>query len=363
MRIAIESAWSAAGKTRPNPMVGALVVRDGAIVGSGVHQKAGEAHAEVIALADAGERARGATLYVTLEPCAHHGKTPPCVDTIIGAEVRRVVTATLDPFEEVNGKGIAKLRGAGIDVESGVLPEQAFLLNLSYFNNHVVGGAASQVTLKAAVSLDGRISAASGERTRITSEAAQLWAHRLRATRQTIIVGIETLLVDRPRLDCRIPGVVASPVPVVLDTHLRFPEEYTWPPGVDAFYVCTGDHREDRKEESIHRSGGTVLRCRERDGSVDVADLLDQLARDGLKSHLVEGGGGVFTSFVQSGLWDALYIFSGPVLLGADAVPLFRDGTQLPLDAMPVETRRVESDIVTVYVSNQCRRRLMERLV
>lgn len=362
IQIAIDRAWSAAGKTDPNPLVGALVVRGGEIVGVGIHEKAGEAHAEVMALAEAGSLAEGATLYVTLEPCAHHGKTPPCVDRIIECKIGRVVTATRDPFDRVDGQGIAKLRGAGIEVETNLLHDNALMLNLPYFVKHAVGETTPLVTLKAAVSLDGKISAASGERTRITSEAAQLWGHRLRATRQTIIVGIETILVDRPRLDCRLPGIVASPIPVILDTHLRFPEHYPWPAGVDAFYICTGTRSEGRNIDAVTKAGGKILRCRETDGQIDVGDVLEQLAGDGLTSHLVEGGGRVFTSFVKRGLWDALYLFSGPMFLGIDAVPLFGGGAQLPLDACTVDTACIDGDSISSYLNNFLRRRLREKL-
>lgn len=362
IQIAIDWAWSAAGKTDPNPLVGALVVRGGEIIGAGIHEKAGEAHAEVTALAEAGSRSEGATLYVTLEPCVHHGKTPPCVDKIIECKIKRVVTATRDPFHQVRGQGIERLRSAGIEVETNLLHDKALLLNLPYFKNHSMNETTPLVTLKAAVSLDGKISAASGERTGITSEAAQMWAHRLRAARQTIIVGIDTVLVDRPRLDCRLPGVVASPIPVILDTHLRFPEHYAWPAGVDTFYICTGTNGEEHNRDDITKAGGKILRCRETNGRIDVKDVLDQLAVDGLTSHLVEGGGRVFTSFLQRGLWDALYLFSGPVFLGIDAVPLFGDVAQSPLDACAVETMCIDTDVISSYLNNSLRRRLREKL-
>jgi diaminohydroxyphosphoribosylaminopyrimidine deaminase/5-amino-6-(5-phosphoribosylamino)uracil reductase len=362
IRIAIDRAWSAAGKTDPNPLVGALVVRQGEIVAEGIHEKAGDAHAEVAALAEAGPLANGATLYVTLEPCAHHGKTPPCVDRIIESKIKRVVTATRDPFDRVNGRGIETLRQAGIEVDTNVLQDQALLLNLPYFKRHAMNEKAPLITVKAAVSLDGKISAASGERTQITSERAQMRAHRLRATRQTIIVGIDTLLVDRPRLDCRLPGVVTSPIPVILDTRLRYPEDYRWPAAVDSFYLCTGEHNAGHKIDAITKSGGTVLRCRERDGRVDLNDALEQLSRAGLISHLVEGGGSVFTSFIQQGLWSVIYLFSGPILLGEQAVPLFRESGQLPVDACAIEAERIDNDVVSCYMNGSFRKDLLDRL-
>ncbi|MBI4721245.1 MAG: bifunctional diaminohydroxyphosphoribosylaminopyrimidine deaminase/5-amino-6-(5-phosphoribosylamino)uracil reductase RibD [Chitinivibrionia bacterium] len=362
IRRAIDLAWSAAGKTDPNPLVGAVVVRAGEIVAEGVHEKAGEAHAEVAALAAAGSAAEGATLYVTLEPCSHQGKTPPCVDRIIERKIRRVVVSTQDPFRLVDGRGIERLRQAGIEVEMGILRDAAVLLNLSYFKKHILGDGVPAITLKAAVSLDGKISAARGERTDITSEQSRLWTHRLRAMHRSLLVGIETALIDRPRLDCRLPGVFAAPVPVVLDTRLRFPAAYRWPVEAQPFYIFTVHEADREREGALAAAGGTVVRCKESGGGVDIGDVLGRLLADGLGSCLVEGGGAVFSSFIERGLWDALYLFAGPSFFGPDGVTLYRSRTRAPLEAVAADARLIGNDILCAYLNESTRRMLADGL-
>jgi diaminohydroxyphosphoribosylaminopyrimidine deaminase/5-amino-6-(5-phosphoribosylamino)uracil reductase len=359
---AIDLAWTAAGKTDPNPLVGALVVRDGEIIAEGVHEKAGEAHAEVVALARAGSRAEGATLYVTLEPCSHHGKTPPCVDRIIERKIGRVVVATRDPFERVDGRGITALREAGIMVEAGILSENAILLNLPYFKRHVLGDRVPVITLKAAVSLDGRLSAVRGERTDITSGETRVWVHRLRAVHRSILVGIETVIADHPRLDCRLPGIVRTPTPVVLDTHLRFPADYRWPVEGQPFYLCTANGVDEGRKNAIAEAGGTVVRCAGTDGAVSIDDVFERLLDDGLGSCLVEGGGTVLTSFIERGLWDAFYLFSGPKLFGTNGGTLYEKGVPAPFEAVAVDTRRIGNDCLCTYLNAHTRKALMARI-
>ena len=222
MRRALRLAERGRYTTAPNPRVGAVVVRDGEVVGEGFHLRAGEPHAEPLALAAAGERARGATIYVTLEPCAHTGRTPPCADALIAAGIARVVAAHRDPDPRTAGGGFARLRAAGIEVESGLLAEEAIKLNLAWLVSRAFGRPG--VTLKWAMSLDGRIASAGGESRWISGPAARRWALALREEHDAILVGVGTILADDPRLDRRLGKAAGPIVRVVLDRQLRTPD-------------------------------------------------------------------------------------------------------------------------------------------
>jgi diaminohydroxyphosphoribosylaminopyrimidine deaminase/5-amino-6-(5-phosphoribosylamino)uracil reductase len=229
---ALRVAEAGLGLTAPNPAVGAVLVRDGRVVGEGAHLKAGTPHAEGIALRVAGERARGATAYVTLEPCAHHGRTPPCADALVAAGVGRVVVAGTDPDPRVDGRGVARLREAGIEVTVGCRAPEARALNRGFFTLHTLGR--PHVTLKTAMTLDGRIVAADGQSRWITGEPARAEAHRLRFLADAVMVGIGTVLADDPRLTVRRPDLPAKePLRVVVDSRLRLP--------VDAALLSAGD--------------------------------------------------------------------------------------------------------------------------
>src|SRR5688572_22118674 len=222
MRRALSLAHLGWGRTAPNPMVGAVVVRDDVVVGEGYHAEFGGPHAEVAALRQAGERARGATVYVTLEPCSHHGKTPPCAEALVAAGVKRCVAAIEDPDPRVSGRGLATLRDAGIAVETGVLADRARDLNAGFLTRVTKGR--PLVALKLATSLDGRIATRAGESRWITGEEARAYGHRLRATHDAIAVGSGTVLADDPELTCRIPGLEhRSPVRLVFDRRGRIP--------------------------------------------------------------------------------------------------------------------------------------------
>jgi diaminohydroxyphosphoribosylaminopyrimidine deaminase/5-amino-6-(5-phosphoribosylamino)uracil reductase len=354
---AIELAWWGAGHTDPNPMVGAVLVRDGVIVGEGVHRRAGTAHAEVIAIDEAGSEAEGATLYTNLEPCSHFGKTPPCVDKITASGVERVVVATRDPFPEVRGRGLAKLRSAGIEVEVGVLKEKALLLNLGYFKRYTIGEEAA-VTLKAAVSMDGKVAPSEGERGRITSEEAKLWGQRLRAAHKAILVGIDTILVDDPRLDCRFLGDVPAPVPAVLDPRLRFPESHEWL-GKRRFYIFTGENAPDGKALLLEESGAKIVRSAVDGGRIDVAGVLKVLYADGIDSVMVEGGAKTLTWFIENSCWDALCLFVGPKLFGKRGVSLFQaDHAENP-EVIPAGSLSIGGDYLLTYLHRERAERIL----
>ena len=294
--------------------MGAVLVRDGEIVGSGWHRQVGGPHAEVEALREAGERARGATAYVTLEPCAHHGRTPPCADALIKAGVSRVVACHRDPDPRVSGRGFARLREAWIEVESGLLVEEAVRLNLAFLVAATLRR--PEVTLKWAMSLDGRIATFKGESQWISSPRARRWALELREEHDAILTGSGTVLTDDPRLDRRL-GLAAGPnVRVVLDRRLRTPPDarlFTVP-GLVLIYTETDD-LERRKTLEDRGAEVAVL------PSVEPAVVLADLWERGVRSLLVEGGGEVLSSFVTSGCYDRVMVDCAPLLIGGREAP------------------------------------------
>jgi diaminohydroxyphosphoribosylaminopyrimidine deaminase/5-amino-6-(5-phosphoribosylamino)uracil reductase len=289
-------------------------VRDGAVVGSGWHRQVGGPHAEVEALREAGERARGATLYVTLEPCSHHGRTPPCADAVIAAGVACVVACHRDPNPQVSGRGFARLRDAGIAVESGLLVEEAVRLNLPFLIANVLGR--PEVTLKWAMSLDGRIATVTGESQWISSPKGRRWALALREEHDAILVGSGTLLADDPRLDRRL-GLAAGPnVRVVLDRRLRTP------PTARLFTVqgpvLVYSQSEDQERIDALKARGadvTILPL------VVPGAVLADLRRRSVQSLLVEGGGEVLASFVAAGCYDRVMVDCAPLLIGGQGAP------------------------------------------
>jgi len=299
MRRALEQARRGLGRTTPNPIVGACVVTDeGVVVGDGAHERAGEPHAEVHALNEAGELARGATLYCTLEPCSHTGRTGPCTERIIASGIRRVVAAMGDPFPLVSGRGFAALRAHGIEVEEGLEREAAIRLNQPFLT--AVRDERPFVILKAATSLDGRIAAGAGKRTPLTSAAANRRVQYLRAQVDAIAVGSETVLVDDPLLTVRDVYRERPLTRVILDRRRRTP--------ASARIFSTGD-------------AGPVLVV----GSPgdDLKSILRQLARDGIQSVLLEGGARVHAAAWDEDVVDYVQLYIAPVALGAEGVPLF----------------------------------------
>jgi diaminohydroxyphosphoribosylaminopyrimidine deaminase / 5-amino-6-(5-phosphoribosylamino)uracil reductase len=314
MRHALALAERALGTTAPNPAVGCVIVAEGRVVGRGWTQKGGRPHAETIALAEAGEAARGATTYVTLEPCAHQGQTPPCADALIQAGVARVVVAVEDPDPRVSGKGLAMLRAAGIDVASGVLEKDAAELNAGFFLR--VTKNRPLVTLKIAQSLDGKTATVSGQSKWITGPEARRFGHLLRAKNDAILIGIETALADDPELTCRLPGLEdRSPIRVVLDTRLRLNEgsklvrTAKQTPTI-VFTVANGGG-------TLVASGVEIVKvARDPRGRPDIGAVLTELARRGVTRLLVEGGAGVHAAFLDRGLADRLELFRAPIVLG-----------------------------------------------
>jgi diaminohydroxyphosphoribosylaminopyrimidine deaminase/5-amino-6-(5-phosphoribosylamino)uracil reductase len=317
MRRALELAARARGLTSPNPMVGAVVVAEGEIVGEGLHRRAGDAHAEVEALAMSGDRARGATLYVTLEPCSHVGRTPPCAPGVVRAGIRRVVAALGDPNPLVSGRGFDVLRSAGIDVEVGVLEAEAARLNRAFLVSMREGR--PHVTLKAGMTLDGKIADRRGDSQWITGDAARRRAHELRSESDAIVVGIETVLRDDPQLTVRLGSIwPREPYRVILDSAGRTPlDARVIRAGLPArTIVAVGAAASPQQCDRLVSSGVTVLRCPGEGGRVDLRNLLAELFTREVRAVLVEGGGEVHMAFLDADLVDAVALFVAPRLLG-----------------------------------------------
>jgi len=356
MRLALDLAEFGEGDVHPNPLVGAVVVREGEVVGNGYHRRFGGPHAEVFALDEAGEAARGATLYVTLEPCCHHGKTPPCTDRILASGVRRVVVAVRDPNPEVDGGGIACLRGAGIEVTAGVLREEAEQQNeifFTYARRH-----RPFVQLKLAVSLDGRIAAKTGDSKWITSESSRIEAHRLRRRFMSVLVGVQTVINDDPLLTVR-HVVGPNPIPIVLDRRGRLPPTARLLDASPPPIVVTATMPVE-VEEDLRGRGARVWRLPDDTGSVDLPGLLARLAEEEIDSVLIEGGGEVAAAFLNSGLVDKLSLFIAPILIGGrGAVPAIGGaGVERVADAFHLERVTTEwrgPDLLYIGYPINCR--------
>jgi len=349
MRLALRLGRRGLGRTSPNPPVGAVVVAGHAVIGRGYHHQAGMPHAEVEALRDAGKKARGATLYVTLEPCAHHGRTPPCVDAVIAAGVRRVVIGTRDPNPKVRGNGAARLRAAGIEVTMGAEQPASDEL-IAAFRKHVTTGR-PLVTLKLAASLDGRIATASGESRWITGEASRRSVHRLRAEHDAILVGAETVLHDDPELTCRVRGG-RNPLRVILDGRLRLPLTSKVLTGTQAAatLVVTGKQAPAAKIRQIEARGATVMCLPAKAARVPVQRMMRELGKRNVASVLVEGGATVAAAALAAGVVDRLLIFYAPKLIGADGRPMLgplgvRRLPQTPRLG-PLRVRRLAGDVL-----------------
>jgi diaminohydroxyphosphoribosylaminopyrimidine deaminase/5-amino-6-(5-phosphoribosylamino)uracil reductase len=327
-------------------------VRDGEVVGSGWHRQVGGPHAEAEALAEAGERARGATLYVTLEPCAHHGRTPPCADAVVAAGVTRVVACHGDPDPRVGGRGFAKLRDAGIAVEVGILAEEAVRLNLQFLVAATLGRPA--VTLKWAMSLDGKIATVTGASHWISSRQARRWSLALREEHDAILVGSGTILADDPRLDRRLKLAVGSNLRIILDRRLRTPPEATLfkVPGPVLIYTESTDRG---RREALEARGAEVAQL----AAVEPGTVLADLYQRGVRSVLVEGGGEIHASFVAAGLYDQVRVDCAPLLIGGKGAPAPLGGLGVEtLDAAPrldkLKAYKRGSDLILTGYRNGC---------
>lgn len=315
MTRALELAERGRGHAEPNPLVGAVVVRDQQLVGEGWHQRYGEAHAEVHALAAAGEAARGATLYVTLEPCCHHGKTPPCTDAVLRAGIRRVVAAMSDPFPAVAGKGAELLRQAGVTVELGVGEAEARRLNAPYLKLLATGR--PWVHAKWAMTLDGKIATRSGDSRWISNEASRRRVHELRGRMDAILAGIGTVLADNPQLTARPPGP-RTPARIILDSqgHIHEDAIVVQTARITPTILAATERMPPAKRAALQTHGCEVLILPDHQGQVSVDALLMELGRRRFTNVLVEGGSGVFGAFLDAAVLDELHVFIAPRLIG-----------------------------------------------
>ena len=317
MHLALSLARKGMGTTSPNPMVGAVLVRGNRIVGKGYHRKAGMPHAEVVALNEAKEEAKGATLYVNLEPCVHIGKTPPCVNSIKAAGIRRVVVAMLDPNPLVNGMGVNELKKAGIDVKVGLLEAEAKRLNEAFVT--YMEKKRPFFTMKGAVSLDGKIATKTCDSKWISNEESRRYVNKLRSAVDGIMVGINTIILDNPLLIPKIARPKKYPIRIILDSKLRIPfscdvvktsEKYkTW--------IFTADDSRSDKELKLNSMGVEVIRVpKDEDGRVSPKHVCEELFRREIMHVLVEGGGEINSGLLKEGLIDKIMLFFAPILIG-----------------------------------------------
>lgn len=352
MKRAILLAQNGMGWTAPNPMVGAVIVKDGRIIGEGWHRRCGDLHAERNAIASLTESAEGATIYVTLEPCCHHGKTPPCTDAIIENRIARVVIGSGDPNPKVSGKGAAILREHGIEVVEGVLAEECDSINPEFF--HYITTGLPYTAVKFAMTLDGKIASRTGASKWITGETARKHVHSLRGRYAAILAGIGTVMADNPMLNCRIEGA-HQPLRVIVDSHLRISDDSRIIQSARDYptlIACAGADPEKRKR--LESFGAEVISLPAADGRVALPILMEELGRREISSVLAEGGGEIHESLISTGCADHVYAYIAPLIMGGkDArTPVEGIGADSPDSAAHLINRKItllEEDILLEY--------------
>ncbi|WP_087974365.1 bifunctional diaminohydroxyphosphoribosylaminopyrimidine deaminase/5-amino-6-(5-phosphoribosylamino)uracil reductase RibD [Oceanobacillus rekensis] len=336
MDLALKNAQAMKGQTDPNPLVGSVIVNDNRIVGVGAHLKAGQAHAEIHALQMAGEQTKGATIYVTLEPCSHHGRTGPCAEAIVKAGIKKVVIATLDPNPIVAGNGVKILKDAGIEVITGVLENESIKMN-EVFNTFILEKKPF-ITLKSGVTLDGKVASHSSNSKWITSEKARHDVHQLRNENMAILVGLNTVLKDDPALTTRIPNG-RNPIRIIMDSKLRIPlDSQVITDNQAETIIFTSKDYDKEKKEALEAQNINVL---ETSGTLhtDPVDVVKQLGEKGISSLLIEGGGNINASFLENKLINKVVLYFAPKLIGGKDAPTFFEGTGINLmkDAIDLE--------------------------
>jgi diaminohydroxyphosphoribosylaminopyrimidine deaminase/5-amino-6-(5-phosphoribosylamino)uracil reductase len=357
MQRALTLAKKGLGKTSPNPAVGCVIVKNGAIIGEGWHKQAGGPHAEVHALAMAGAAAKGAAVYVTLEPCSHFGKTPPCSEALIRAGVSRVVAGMRDPNPQVDGGGLLALQQAGIETCCGVLEEKCRAINRPFIKFMTTGR--PYVTYKCAMTLDGKIASVTGDSRWISGEASRKIVHRMRAGSDAVMVGVDTVIADDPQLTVRhVKG--RDPLRIVVDSTLRTPENVALISGILApgTLIATSETNPDAHAGYL-KSGAKLLICNKVNGRVDLCDLLTKLGKLGIQSLLLEGGGQLAGEALRRGLIDECVFFYAPKVIGSDGFSPFAitgaADMACSITFRDLSMRRVGADImVTAYPENLC---------
>lgn len=354
MSRAIELARNGIGTTKTNPLVGCVIVKDGKIIGEGFHKTFGSNHAEVNAIEDAksrGENLEGSTIYVNLEPCSHHGKTPPCADRIIKEKIARVVIGNCDPFKEVQGRGIEKLKTAGIEVKCGILEEECTALNERYFT--YIKNKRPFVVLKAGMTIDGKIATKTFESQWITSEESRKFSHELRGMCDAIMVGINTVLKDDPSLNVRAGRYPHSPARIIVDSKLRISQsaKVLSKDLENIAIIATTDSYDREKFEILSKMENVrIVIVKDKNGRVDLRDLLEKLKEFNISSILLEGGGSLNASMLKENLVDKFYFFIAPKIIGADGISAIgRMGIEKideVLNLKDVEVSKISTDIL-----------------
>ena len=348
---AIQLAQKGEGWTNPNPMVGAVIVKDGKIIGEGYHKKYGELHAERNAIASLTESAEGAVIYVTLEPCCHHGKTPPCTEAIIEQKIRKVVIGSRDPNPKVAGKGVQMLREAGVTVVEDFMREECDQLNPVFF--HYITTKTPYVVMKYAMTLDGKIATKTGASKWITGEAARKEVQHMRHQYMGIMAGIGTVLADDPMLNVRIPGL-KSPVRIICDSGLRIPMDSQIVKTAKAYRTIVayaGEHsgegckETEKKEEQLHAAGVETVSVPDADGRVDLRKLMEYLGKQGIDSVLLEGGGTLNDAALSAGIVNEICAFIAPKIFGGAGAktPVSGIGVAHPAEAVMLTLRQMET--------------------
>lgn len=354
MAAAIRYSYWHLGRTGTNPSVSTLVVKsvddEAVIVGRGLTARGGRPHAETQAISEAGNLARNATAYVSLEPCAHHGSTPPCAQGLINAGIKRVVAATTDPDDRVSGRGYAMLRDAGIEVEENVLAEEAQRALAGYLTRRLKNR--PHITLKLALSRDGKIGRRGGGQVAITGAVSAAMNHIARATADAILVGIETVLEDDPSLTCRLPGLERrSPTRIVLDRNLRLPLDSALVRSANdvPLIVATTTDPADERHRRLRQAGCHMVACATDERGIALPELMDDLAGQGIFSVIVEGGAAVACSFLDAGLVDKVRLYEGDLTIGPDGIAAPLSSANMVAGFFPVETLHYGNDRCCVY--------------
>jgi diaminohydroxyphosphoribosylaminopyrimidine deaminase/5-amino-6-(5-phosphoribosylamino)uracil reductase len=338
MDVALKNAQAMKGQTDPNPLVGSVIVNDNRVVGIGAHLRAGEPHAEIHALRMAGEQAKSGTIYVTLEPCSHHGRTGPCAVAIVEAGIKKVVIATLDPNPVVSGNGVKILQDAGIEVIIGVRQEESQLMNEA-FNKFIIEKKPF-VTLKSGTSLDGKIATHSSDSKWITSEEARQDVHHLRNENMAILVGINTVIKDNPELTTRIPNG-RNPIRVILDSTLKIPlASKVITDNLAETWIFTSEQYDKEKRSKLENLGITVFQT-SGTTTVNAAEVVQILGEKLVSSLLIEGGGSINASFLENRLIDKVILYIAPKLIGGQHAPTFLEGTGIDKMRNAVELANV----------------------
>lgn len=363
MNTALDLAKKGVGKVNPNPLVGAVIVKGGKVIGVGYHERYGDVHAEVNAFKNTTEDITGSTMYVTLEPCSHYGKTPPCADKIIENKISRVVIGMVDPNPLVSGNGVKKLQEAGIDVTVGVLEDECKKINevfIKYITTKI-----PFVTLKAAMSLDGKIATVSGESKWITGEESRKQVHNLRNELSAIMVGVNTVIVDNPQLTCRISNG-RNPVRVIVDSTLRIPMNSNIIKSLEEVktIIATTEKSSNKKTKELLNLGAKVLIIKDKNGKVDLDELMIKLGEENIDSILLEGGATLNYSALEAGIVDKVMIYISPKIIGGvnAKTPVEGEGIKLLKDAFYIKNivpKIIDKDIllegyVKGAINNKC---------